>query len=285
MGGGSYSYSSASIRNTSYYSNADVKEVFSHRSMDSLMDPKNKTRECCENDEHPQTFPIIIGLDVTGSMGHVPAHLIKVDFIEVMKKILDEGVVCPQVCFVAIGDDRSDYAPFQAGQFEASDELMEKWLTSTWLEGHGGGNGGESYSLAHYFAARHTLCDAFTKRGKKGLLVTVGDEPNHKSYSKHSISSIFGDNVEADLNSTKILDEAKEGWEVYHININDYDGRSASCKNSWTNLLGDHLINVDDNDANVSNVIAALAIKVYNEQYGSSSASSEVNEEAPQQML
>lgn len=286
MGGGSYSYSSASVRNTSYYANADVREVFSSKHLDSKMDPKNQVRECCENSEHPEIFPIIIGLDVTGSMGHIPAHLIKVDFIEVMKKILEEGIVCPQVCFVAYGDHECDSAPLQIGQFEASDELMEKWLTTTWLEGGGGGNGGESTSLVHYFAARHTSCDSFTKRGKKGLLITVGDEPNLKHYPKKSLNSIFGDTLQADMSDTEILDEARESWDVYHINILDYRGRRNDVQNCWKQLLDDHLINVEGNDdANVSDVIAALAIKSYREQYGTSSASSEVSEEAPQQML
>ena len=266
MGGGYYSHDRASVRREQYYAHADVREIFS-RSMSPLMNPHNQVRECCENTEHPETFPIILGLDVTGSMGHVPAHLIKHDFVEVMKKILEEGIECPQVCFVAYGDHKCDDAPLQIGQFEASDELMEKWLTSTWLEGGGGGNGGESTSLVHYFAARHTSCDAITKRGKKGLLITVGDEPNHMDYSHKSLSKIFGDGLESNLTAGEILDEAREGWDVYHINIRDYRGRASDVQKSWKELLGDHFINVEsNNDTNVSNVITALAIKSYKEQ-------------------
>lgn len=270
MGGGFYSHDRASVRREKYYAKAETREIFS-QSMNPLMDPHKKVRECCENAEHPETFPIILGLDVTGSMGHVPAHLIKEDFVEVMKKILDEGIECPQVCFVAYGDHECDDAPLQIGQFEASDELMEKWLTSTWLEGGGGGNGGESTSLVHYFAARHTSCDAITKRGKKGLLVTVGDEPNLTTYPKKTLSKIFGDGLQSNLTAAEILDEARKEWDIYHINILDYSGRRSVVQNSWKELLGDHFINVESNDdANVSNVIAALAIKSYREQNGGS---------------
>lgn len=288
MGSGSYSYSSASVRNAAYYAHADAREVFSKRSLDSAMNPKGQIRECCENAEHPETFPIIIGLDVTGSMGHIPAHLIKVDFIEVMKKILEEGIACPQVCFVAYGDHEFDRAPLQIGQFEANDELMEKWLTTTYIEGGGGGNGGESTSLVHYFAARHTICDAFVKRGKKGLLITVGDEPNLKNYPKGALSSIFGDALQADMDATEILDEAREAWDIYHINILDFRGRRSDVQNCWKQLLNDHLINVEGNDdANVSDVIAALAIKSYNEQYHPTAPSTEPStlSTSPQQML
>jgi hypothetical protein len=200
-----------------------------------------------------------------------------------MKKILDEGIECPQVCFVAYGDHEWDDAPLQIGQFEASDELMEKWLTSTWLEGGGGGNGGESTSLVHYFAARHTSCDAITKRGKKGLLVTVGDEPNLTTYPKKTLSKIFGDGLQSNLTAAEILDEARKEWDIYHINILDYSGRRSVVQNSWKELLGDHFINVESNDdANVSNVIAALAIKSYREQNGGSPQDNAPQDNAPQ---
>ena len=267
MGAGYYSYYTAQMRRSVKYEKATMEEIFTQTTMDPKMNPLGKIRECCENEEHPDTLPIIIGLDVTGSMGHVPAHLIKNDFPEVMKKILEEGVPCPQLCFVAYGDHLCDDFPLQVGQFEASDELMEKWLTSIYLEAGGGGNGGESTTLVYYFAARHTSCDAITKRGKKGLLITIGDEPNHPNYAKNDINKIFG-GAEKNLTSGEIIEEARKNWEIYHINILDWVGSSAAVKNCWNELLGDHFISVNDNtDANISNMIAQLAVKHYKKYY------------------
>ncbi|MBO7597197.1 MAG: hypothetical protein J6T70_09165 [Bacteroidales bacterium] len=272
MGAGYYSYDTAQIRRSVKYEKASMEEIFTQTTMDAKMNPKGAIRECCETEEHPDTLPIIIGLDVTGSMGHVPAHLIKNDFPEVMKKILDEGVPCPQLCFVAYGDHLCDDFPLQVGQFEASDELMEKWLTSIYLEGGGGGNGGESTTLVYYFAARHTSCDAITKRGKKGLLITIGDEPNHAEYAKYEMNKIFG-GVERKLTSAEIIDEARKNWEIYHINILDWVGSTAPVKRCWEELLGDHFISVEDNtDANISNMIARLAIEHYNKYYKDNTA-------------
>jgi hypothetical protein len=272
MGAGHYSYHTARERRATVYASASKEEIFSQRTMDSKMNPKNAVRECCENKEHPDTMPVIIGLDVTGSMGHVPENLIKKDFPEVMKKILDEGVPCPQLCFTAYGDHECDDFPLQVGQFEASDELMEKWLTSIYLEGGGGGNGGESTSLVYYFAARHTSCDAISKRGKKGLVITIGDEPNLSKYPKESLKGIFG-SAEKDMSSKEIINEAKKNWEIYHINILDYAGKMKETSRCWEELLGDHFISVEANtDTNISNMIAQIAVEHFKKQNGSGTA-------------
>ena len=182
MGGGSYIFDRAQARSTSYQSQSR-EQIFSNRTIDPLMVIKDKIRESCDSEEHPTSYPIIIGLDVTGSMGRVPENLIKQAFPEIMKTIMEQGVEHAQICFVGIGDHYSDDAPIQVGQFETSDELTEKWLKAIYIEGGGGGNNGESYQLAWYFAAFHTKTDAFEKRKIKGTLITIGDEPCHSSIS------------------------------------------------------------------------------------------------------
>ena len=286
MGAGRYSYDTAMMRSASY-AKVSREEIFSKRTMDSKMNPKNVVRECCETDEHPDTLPIIIGLDVTGSMGHVPEALIKKDFPEVMKKILDEGIPCPQLCFTAYGDHECDDFPLQVGQFEASDELMEKWLTSIYLEGGGGGNEGESTSLVYYFAACHTSCDAINKRGKKGLVITIGDEPNLPDYPKTALKEIFG-GAEKDLTSAEIISMAMKDWEIYHINILDYAGKMKNTSRCWKELLADHFISVEANsDTNISNMIAQIAVEHYKKQNVGSSAATTSSDSGyrPPQML
>lgn len=169
MGGGCYSYIRDNARKLSN-SHMSREEVFQQRSMSPDMDIKNKVRECKDSEEHPETLPIIIALDVTGSMGMIPHKLITSDFPEIMKKIMDEGIAHPQVCFLGIGDQYSDYAPIQVGQFESSDELLDRWLKTIWLEGHGGGNGGESYNLAWWFAANHVSADHIEREVRRVYL-------------------------------------------------------------------------------------------------------------------
>lgn len=101
------------------YSRQDREEVFSQRHMSEEMNIKDKVREARDSEEHPNSFPIIIALDVTGSMGRIPYELITEGFPKLMKKIMDEGVQDLQVCFVGIGDHYTDRAPIQVGQFES----------------------------------------------------------------------------------------------------------------------------------------------------------------------
>lgn len=259
MGGGSYSYNTSVARASNVYQSMDRSEVFTSTSLNPQMDIKNKIRECVDSEEHPNAFPIIIGLDVTGSMGRIPYELITNSLPQIMKKIMDEGVKDPQVCFLGIGDSRCDNAPLQVGQFESSDELMEKWLKLVYLEGHGGGNGGEDYGLAWYFAARCTSIDSFKKHGRKGVVITIGDEPIHMTISRNAIKELFG-SAEANINVVDLLNEARSEWDIYHINVPDYSGRKALTKSCWNELLQDKVLHIeaDTKEAIADGIVGAI---------------------------
>lgn len=261
MGGGCYSYMRDYSLKTSYASQP-MEQIFTQSKMNSEMSIVGKVRECRDSEEHPEALPIIIALDVTGSMGKVPHNLITGGFPEIMKKIMEEGVLHPQVCFVGIGDQYSDKAPIQVGQFESSDELLDKWLKTIWLEGMGGGNGGESYQLAWWFAANHTDTDHFKKRGKRGILITIGDEPVHKVTTSTEFNDLFGDVDTTSLTTTEILKYAQQKWDIYHINLKDYSGILPITRNSWKNLLGDHVIDTEDGEGNdIPEIIAGIILK------------------------
>ena len=135
------------------------------------------------------------------------------------------------------------------------------WLTSTWLEGGGGGNGGESYHLAWFFGAFRTSTDSWEKRGKKGLLITIGDEPVHRQVSKHTLKEIMGTGEFKDYTAAELLDKARETYEVYHINMTStYTGRQASTQDGWKELMGDNVV-MCENREEISNVVSDLVLK------------------------
>ena len=273
MGSGSYSYSSAYSRSATRASYASTvsdtvfrQETFKQRTLDPEMNIYGKVRESRDSEEHPNSFPIIIALDTTGSMGSIPQELITGAFPEIMKNILEAGVPDPQVCFIGVGDCYYDDAPIQCGQFESSDELMEKWLQKVYLEGGGGGNTGESYNLAWYFADKHCITDSWEKRHKKGIIITIGDEPCVNEIPKSEIMQLFGDSVQAGKTSTTLVNDVKERWEVFHIQMGigySYD----SVVNKWEKLLGkDNVFAVERHNSNIISVISSIILNVYRQQ-------------------
>jgi len=248
MGSGSFSTLSYTTRCVSKdYESKSKEEIFANRNINNAMDPyKIDLRESCDSDEHPNTVPIIIALDVTGSMGSIPHHLVKNGLPTFMDAILKAGVTDPQVLFLGIGDHECDSAPLQVGQFESSDALLEKWLTSVYLEGGGGGNDGESYLLAWYFSGYHTKIDSFDKRGKKGFLFTIGDEPTLTSFPKHSVKKIMGSDQPESYSADVLLSKASEKYHVFHIHVRQTRaGSMQSTMDGWKQLLHDGLIIVE----------------------------------------
>lgn len=265
MGGGSYNYIKASSRSTSDYSLRSREEIFRQSHLSPEMDiRKKKIRESRDSEEHPESFPIIIALDETGSMGMVPEELIKNAFPDIIKLIMDAGIENPQVCFCGIGDGQDCYeeGAIQCGEFESSDELMEKWLKNIYLEGLGAGNGGEDYAFVWYFAANHTVIDSFEKRGKRGVLITIGDEPVHRHIPQRCIKYYFNDNPERDLTASEILEEVQKKWDVYHIHINHGSYRLEST--NWVKLLDTNVIPTEGNWSDeVKRIIPNIVIQSY----------------------
>lgn len=248
MGSGGYSFSSRSLRAESEgYATKSSGEIFS-RSMNSAMSPNGiDIRESRDSEEHPNSVAIIIALDVTGSMGSIPLYLIREGLPAIMQKIIDSGVKDPQVLFLAIGDHEYDRSPLQVGQFESSDELLDHWLTKVYIESGGGGNEGESYSLAHYFAANHTSIDCFEKRGQKGFLFTIGDEPTLPDYPARVIKNIMGCPEAREYDSLELLEAARKKYNVYHLHLKQgSNGRSERVMDGWKQLIGNDLIIVED---------------------------------------
>ncbi len=247
MGGGGYNISYRSLRaDKAGYKDASVSlDAIFTQNQEQRIHPDmvihGKIRESRDSAEHPYSIPIIISLDVTGSMSTIPRMFIADGLPDIISRIINAGIEHPQICFTAIGDHECDRAPFQAGQFESSDELMDKWLQSVWLERGGGNNDGESYALAWKFAADHTVCDHSEKRGKKGILFSIGDEPNLRSYPRGVLNTLFG-GQNIDETDITLYEKAKKNWDLFHISI-EHGSRTSP---SWRQLFGDNLIVVTD---------------------------------------
>lgn len=218
-----------------------VQQVFRQRECHPLMSPSGlRVRESRDSASHPRSLSIVLALDVTGSMGEIPELLARKELPGFVKLLRDHGVADPQVLFMAVGDAFSDRAPLQVGQFESTGELMDQWLTWSWLEGGGGQGGHESYELALYFAARHLDMDCHRERKHRGYLFITGDEKPYPSLSREVVRSVLGDELEEDLPLRAVVDEAGRALELFFL-IPDLARRRA-CERAWRDVLGDRVI-------------------------------------------
>lgn len=275
MGGGNWdsrSYASAaSTRAASGIDDFDYdKKVKSGRAagIHSALDPKTVAgpasplagtvvRESRDSADHPESLPVAVLFDVTGSMGGIP-RVLQTKLATLMDVIVAKaGVKDPQILVGAIGDSHSDRYPFQVGQFE-SDNRFDEQLRSLILEGGGGCQVMESYGLAWRFAGYHTASDSFEKRGKKGYLFTMGDESLWPTISKDEVRDIFGVEAEADESVESLLKRAQEKWEVFHLfSLDGSYPHVTSIHERWKNLLGERFVTLEDSSL-VCEVIAGL---------------------------
>lgn len=216
---------------------------------------KNGIRESRDSAAHPNSNAIIIGLDVTGSMGHISREVhSKLKLL--MGILLRRGEVQdPQILFAAIGDAYTDKAPLQVGQFESGVE-MEDALSKFYLEGLGGGQTQESYELFAHFAANHTSIDCFEKRGQRGYCFIIGDEQPYPTLNSIQVWEWLGTKIEG-RTTEKVFEALKEKYNTFCVRPRGA-GHSNDTRilDRWKELLGNEfVIDLEDTNA-VAEVIA-----------------------------
>ncbi|GAA4786518.1 hypothetical protein GCM10023231_13180 [Olivibacter ginsenosidimutans] len=263
MGGGRYTYEAFSrLKVSKSYDHKSREEIFTARNIDPEMDPKTiKIRESRDSEEHPESLSIIIGLDVTGSMGFVPEDIVRNTLPDLMGSLIEAGIKHPQVLFLGIGDFVYDEAPLQVGQFESSAELLDRWLTKVYLEGGGGGNNKEGYNFAYLFAARHTVIDCWEKRKQKGFLFTIGDEPVYSEIPADIITRYTVATEARKVSTEALIKEVSERYEIFHLHLeHDAWSKEEERKGNWKSLLGERLVIIPDYKR-VAKRIAELVIQ------------------------
>ena len=235
-----------------------VQQLYHSHNLDSALDPKGVVRECCDSNEHPNTIPVILALDVTGSMGNTAISVAK-KLNEIMTNLYEE---IPDIQFMTmgIGDLAYDSAPIQASQFEADIRIAEQ-LEKIYFERGGGGNGYESYTAAWYFGLYHTKLDCW-KRGKKGIIITMGDEALNPYLPKRQLARVTGDNVESDIETEALYNDVIEKFDVYHLAIkeagncyNMYRDRAIRTFTKYLNNGNFDEVNLDSLASVITNII------------------------------
>lgn len=253
MGSGSYSkddfisYSSATKRDVAFDSLGRItnsyseQDVFKQTNLSSALNPYNIMRECCDTEEHPNTIPVILALDVTGSMGSASLEVAK--SLNVIMENLYKNIKDIEFCIMGIGDMAYDRCPVQMSQFESDIRIAEN-VDAIYHEHGGGGNSYESYSLAWYMGLHHTSLDCW-KRDKKGIIITLGDE-NLNPYIpivgyRSTIMGTLGDDVQGTIETKDLYEEASKKFDIYHIHVShsrSSDMRERDAVATFSDVIG-----------------------------------------------
>jgi len=223
---------------------------------------KGGVRESRDSDKNPESNAIILGLDVTGSMGDIAHQIAKDGLGKIIEGILEQKPVTdPHILFSAIGDIQCDRAPLQASQFEADHRIIEQ-LNQIYVEGGGGGNSTESYDLPWYFAANMTSIDCFEKRQKKGYLFTFGDEQPPSGASESQVKALFGSGTQKGFTADEALKAASKKYHVFHVIIEEgwYASRHPNVTSNWKQLMGSRALPLDNYRHLPELVLAAMHV-------------------------
>lgn len=239
-----------------------------------------KRREARDSPAHPNSVPILVVFDETGSMADIPPNVQK-QLIKLMAFLLGKGYIeDPQICIGAVGDaGANEIAPLQIGQFESGAEIDDD-INLIYLEGNGGGNSSpvsdeiqrlmfpdhfvrpgitpprpylprESYQNVIYYAANCIDTDAFQKRGKKGYLIIVGDECAYDRVSKENVKRLMGIDIESDMSTVDVIRACQEKWQIFYVipnGSNHYNDDNVRL--FWSSLLGkENVIKLDKIEA------------------------------------
>jgi hypothetical protein len=228
------------------------------RTVHADLDPRwqnkagRKIRESLDSAEHPEATPIVVVLDVTGTMSNV-VGAIHGSLKNLYNLLLTRGYVQhPQIMFMAIGDSvitsgrMCDEVPLQIGQFE-SDLRAALQLENMVIEGGGGGQKSESYQNAAYFLAMHTIHDAWERRHRKGYVYFIGDELSWPRVEPDEIFALTGDILSAPISTAEVFARVKQRYETFFILPDGaHNGGDRQVLGFWRKLLGENVLQLSE---------------------------------------
>ena len=251
MGGGGQIYDRDTkdgyTKTSGGFSTAAATEMSRSR-IDAGLLPKNRRLTCTA------LSPVVFGFDVTGSMGNLPKII-----YDKMPLIAGQIVECgylrdAQMSLAAIGDVQSDSAPVQIGDF-AKVRTLDDWLKRIWLEGKGGGNGGESYEYTAYFYAKY--CDI--PNATTPFFLITGDEDYRETLYESELAKHFGGKHKT-TTAKKVIAELKKKFKgnVFLIHREYAQGDDARIVSHWEELLGEERVIRLGSDPAIADVTLGL---------------------------
>ncbi|HVO70015.1 MAG TPA: hypothetical protein VMT24_08220 [Aggregatilineaceae bacterium] len=261
MGSGTWSTNAYEVRLNQRQSQG--QDVFAYnrgaRGVHPTLDPDGlEMRESRDGAEHPDSNAIIVGLDVSGSMGRVVRAIHK-DLPQFFRLLMGHHYIPhPQILFAAFSNGRCDQVPLQIGQFESDNRMdinLENMVMGAPLAG--GCDPQESAEIMFYIAAHHTSIDCWEKRQRKGYLFLITDEPAYTQVKKDEINRIISPVLHDDIPLENAIAEAAEHYHLYVVTPAGANGAvNQSMLEFWKSYVGpDHVV-VLKNPDDISEIMA-----------------------------
>jgi len=213
MGGGWYDREVESVGVQSGYVQGNVNsssadQVFRNKHLHQDLNPFQRPIHCTAGS------PVVICVDVTGSMGKWPKVIwdkLPMFYGQIMlKSYLDD----PAFSFCAIGDAYGDGSPLQVAHFARGTEI-DLQISKIHIEGGGVGLQGdhETYELAAYYYANLCYFDIMPK--DKPFFFITGDESFYEILNGEQIAKLITGEKPPNRESIEVWHELSQKFSVF----------------------------------------------------------------------
>lgn len=192
-----------------------------------LVDPKGK------NISSESENPIVIAVDVTGSMQTWPAEIF--DRLPLLYQTLSKYRPDVEFSFSAIGDAISDQWPVQVGDF-GKGPTLDDVLKAIYAEGGGGPGIRESYELWAYFMNEH----AKTPKAKSPFMIIMGDEKFYDTINPEQVKKYLGDKIQV-TDAKQVWQSLSQKFDIYLLR-KSYAPYDKEICSQWTEAIGQQKI-------------------------------------------
>ena len=249
-GAGTYKYSprGAAVRMAA----AARAKASGPRTYEKKTQPNEKIIDPSKHIRSESSNPLIIAVDVTGSMANWPFEIF--DRLPLLFNTLSQYREDLQVCFAAIGDAVVDRWPLQVTTFASGFDL-EQLLGSLYGEG-GGGDAPESYGLFAHWVNTHVQVPNATE---SPFLILFGDATMHPTVPGAQIGHYLGDGQSRDLDSIKTWGEVTQTWNTWFLR-RPTGRRGDEVDRQWGRAIGDQkTFHIDDEQRAVDYAMGLIA--------------------------
>ncbi len=198
------------------------------------------------------TNPLIIAVDVTGSMADWPFEIF--DRLPLLYNTLSQYRDDLEICFAAIGDAVVDQWPLQVTTFASGFDL-EQLLGSLYGEG-GGGDAPESYGLFAHWVNTHV---EIPNAKEPPFLIVFGDVTMHPKVPKKQVQHYLGDRVRRDLDAIAAWQKVAKTWNTWFLR-RPTGKRGDRIDQQWGKAIGEQKVfNIEDEQRAVDYAMGLIA--------------------------